>query len=325
MIDGNQKQEVAATNDQATTVNPIANANGGWSGGSGAVVSSMPFVDDDDDDDDDDENNNDMYCTLPPVVSSANSGKMAPRTKFWLAMQLIDVFSIIMGSLCFIVGSILFFPNYGGDCSSVGVDNCVLIGADLFIIGSYLFLQGTTIVFFQSGAYKFENIPLVVNLAMYLVANAMFVVGSFFFIPNVMTQYGPFIGVWLFIIGSLIFVISPAYNLYRATGMRQQRKMSKSQYRITSVMCVLYILGSSAFVVGSVFFLPKYFEGFAVSIFVWGSVCFLMATLLAPLKYSWNVTSNARQSISASVSRFSLGDGDGNVTRAGSKIGESLL
>lgn len=273
------------------SINPMVDAHSVPS-----IVSPLPSADSQEE-----EGNNEMFFTLPPVVSSTNSGKSVPHTALGWFFQLIDVVSINLGSICFIVGSVYFYPSEEGSCGGAGVNNCMLIGADLFIIGSFLFLQGTVIVFFHSGAYKLENLSLVFNLAMYLVANVMFVVGSFFFIPDVMTQYGPYIGVWLFIIGSLIFVISPAYNLYRATGMLQQGVISRTQYMITTVMCTLYMLGSTAFVVGSVLFLPNYFEPYAITIFVWGSVAFMVATLLAPLKYSWRVATRTGQSFSDAI------------------------
>lgn len=270
---------------------------------------------------DDDDDCNDVYLRLPPVISNRDPRKsISAPSKFDLFVQLVDVISINIGSVCFIVGSIYFYPYEEGKCTVMGMPNCKLLGAILFILGSWLFLQGTVIVFFHSGAHKFEDMGLVFNLALYIVANVMFVVGSVLFIPSIIANIGPVPGTMLFIVGSFIFVIGPAFNLYRATGMRDKGVITAKQYTITALICWLYIIGSAAFVIGSFFFLPEYAEGYAITIFVFGSVVFQLSTLLAPLRYSWKYISDAKRRDSTAAMRSSFVDSSSRISSAQSVV-----
>ena len=132
---------------------------------------------------------------------------------------------------------------------------------------------------------------LLANSLLYLIANVLFLIGSVLSLPGITDAIGKIPGLVLFIVGSVLFASAPVFNIVRAIGMRRQRKIKTLHFRATVIVAGLFLSGSLAFVVGSVLNLPRfpnYWVGWAVTIYVWGSVVFLIATLLAPLKYSWN-------------------------------------
>jgi hypothetical protein len=194
---------------------------------------------------------------------------------------------INIGSVLYVTGSVYFYPGYAGDCGGVGLDDCATLGSWMFIAGSVLFLQGSLISFFHSGGFEMQDKLLLINAVLYLVANSLFLLGSIISFPTIAAKITVVPGLILYLIGSLMFFSAPVFNIFRAIDMRRKRTMRKLHFRATVIIASLYIVGSLGFIVGIMFFMPGLYRVWSVTIFVWGSVTFFVATLMAPLKYSW--------------------------------------
>lgn len=226
----------------------------------------------------------DAYFHLPPLVTSRHRESMK-RVHSNNVLKTIDMFAVNIGSACFIVGSVYFYPFLNNSCKPM-THNCGVLGGSLFIIGSFLFLQGSIISFYLSGADIADDLGLKLNSWLYILANFLFLIGSIFFIPSVVHKEGVAFGISLFVAGSVIFVVAPAYNIYRAIEFRSKGRITSYQYHVTVSTAWLYIMGSSGFVVGSVYFLPGLYQSWSITLFVVSSVCFQIATLIVPLKYA---------------------------------------
>ena len=192
-------------------------------------------------------------------------------------LQYMEWLQSSMGSVMFVVGSYLFFPE--ADCGDL---NCELPGAVLFLVGSTLFCIASTLLFVRSDAGSWEDRGLSINASLYILANFMFVVGSYLFIPSVEDELEdgqPIPGVILFIIGSFIFFFAPIYDLMRTARDRRAGNLSTLRFATESVVSLGYIIGSGLFVIGSFLFLPQYYDPWAAPLFLIGSVFFLIATM----------------------------------------------
>ena len=146
-------------------------------------------------------------------------------------------------------------------------------------------------MFFRNNGHTFQDVPLSYNGSLYIIANIIFIVGCVCFMPmydenNEDTLKG---GIALFTIGSIIFLVAPMWNIYRTIEFKRHQKINELSYRTEISVGIAYILGSALFVVGSILFLPQYYdngiqtEEAAVGCFIWGSACFLLATIITSL------------------------------------------
>ena len=67
--------------------------------------------------------------------------------------------------------------------------------------------------------------------------------------------------------------------------MRCENRITASKLAVEMFVATIYMFGSALFVIGSVYFLPNIFKVWSVTMFVYGSVLFQMATL-APVVLS---------------------------------------
>jgi len=219
-----------------------------------------------------------------------------------------------IGSLCFIFGSIYFYPSLDAVCKPM-THSCSVLGAALFIIGSFLFLQGSIISYYLSGADLSKDRGLTANALLYILANFLFLIGSIFFIPSVVHKDGVTLGISLFVIGSMIFVVAPAYNIYRAVGFKREGKITNYQYNVTVSTAALYMIGSSGFVIGSIFFLPALYEVWSVTVFVISSCLFQVATLIIPLKYANQIPCFKKKTDRSSRSNSTITDVENPISK----------
>jgi len=182
----------------------------------------------------------------------------------------------------FVVGSYFFYPKYDTAC---GVNSCSMYGAMLYVLGSICFFFTSCVNFYKINAISCEDFSLTLNAALYLVANFLFIIGSVLFIP-IGQVYQPTAGISLFMIGSLICMIAPIFNIHRA---RKQRQINTDYltYVVECTMAVLYIGGSVFFLLGSIYYLPQLYRPFSTHMFVTGSFLFMGATLSPGVVSAW--------------------------------------
>ena len=222
---------------------------------------------------------------LPPLI---NKRYIDPRTVQMLIF--ISEAGGILGSICFIVGSFYFYPEYDETMTFCDPYDCILIGSLLFVLGSFFFFMGSCSNFVKNDAASCQDWGLTFNATLYCVANFLFTVGSCFFCPKLAHEHIPigpgfeaeFIGLGCFIFGSVVFILAPLYDIYRAHQLRNTNQISYLSMAVEIVIAIMYIGGSILYFVGSIYFIPELFERFAVTMFVVGSFCFLGACLSSP-------------------------------------------
>lgn len=253
---------------------------------------------------------------LPPLI---NKRYIDPRT----VKMLIYISEIggILGSFCFIIGSFYFYPEYNEEMTFCEPYDCILLGSLLFVLGSFFFFLGSCANFVKNDAASCTDLGLTINASLYCFANFLFTVGSCFFCPKLAHHHIPigekgfkaeYIGLGCFIFGSVVFILAPLYDMYRAHQLRTAMQISYLSLAVEFVIAIMYIGGSMLYLVGSIYFIPIFFERFAVTMFVVGSFCFLGACLSSPFanlfRYWQRLNANKERKARTQASRIKSKD-----------------
>jgi hypothetical protein len=238
----------------------------------------------------------------PPLTPKSRAQSIQHSSLYCYAIEVIE----IAAAATFIVGSICFLPQYSKNVEAF------IGGCDLFIAGSlgYVIVCGMTLLetWQLNGAWNFE----VWENTFYVVGSVVFAIGAVLFFPerdhceHIMTGLGEvdvgktcssalqeskksikgWWGTWLFIAGSLIFVIATFLNALN------QRKFYEWQHTAVCFITLFYMLGSVLFSMGSLAFLPDPHCGpelviIGAWLFIAGSIMFMVASLLSLLRTSY--------------------------------------
>ena len=237
--------------------------------------------DDDDSNSDDDDDDDDDNVMLPPLGSVSRVFSKEVRTRESKLPIYMDIFLMNSGSLMFISGSYLLYPEMVGRC---GLRACKFFAALLFIVGSVFFLCGSVATLIHSKAYLCNDPTLTGIVVSYLIAGVLYVMGSCNFLPGVEAYIGNTnAGLIMFIVGSIIFIVSPIINIQRSFRMLQKDEMTRLKFVVETVVGVLYVLGSALFVIGCIFFFPWLYYDWSITLFLIGSVFFQLATFIPPV------------------------------------------
>lgn len=194
--------------------------------------------------------------------------------------------SDLLGSCLFQVGSFFFYP------ALEDVDGGV-IGTWCFLIGSILFLISTSK---DLDDVRQESSSTALNCAIavaFVVGSILFVIGSYYFFPSVAEEY-PSSGAWLFIIGSSIFILGSSLSVLLTFASSSSRTKPSSVRTLTYGANVCNILGCGLFIYGCVCFLPEYLltpagetdvtmYNLSVHCFVAGCVFFVLCSSMSVL------------------------------------------
>lgn len=122
-----------------------------------------------------------------------------------------------------------------------------------------------------------------VNTAVYLVGGVLFVWGSLLFFPRLEERADR--GVWLFFVGSLLFLLVAGHDTTEVVRHRRQQPRPSIWDRFEAWAAISYLLGSILFAVGSIFFLSvvgRYDAG--ATFFVVGSLLFVLGATVNVLQ-----------------------------------------
>lgn len=122
-------------------------------------------------------------------------------------MNQIEWICSVVGGVMFVWGSYLFLPTLGPSTKAAA--------AIMFITGSTLFEVASIALYYRLDANLWKDFGMSCNCCLYIFANFLFIIGSVFFYPN-LPYPCELTGIWIFIIGSLIFLVAPLYDIYRA-------------------------------------------------------------------------------------------------------------
>lgn len=222
-----------------------------------------------------------------------------PRSFQW---QLFQALLYLIASLLFVTGSSMFFTSIFRPHPNT------LIGAGwLFTVGSAIFLfadlqewwdhrtgycfsykeRQNNYSLDRSSSSNDEN-PLTIECNVFgsMIGIAFYFAGSILFIP--IFQNYALIGVWFFIFGTTISYSSTFWKLYRTGCQNSDRKF---HFRLllqdipVLAMDIFSIVGNVTFFAGSILFLPYInlsdgIENRAAALFVFGSACFVLSSLV---------------------------------------------
>ena len=193
--------------------------------------------------------------------------------------------------------------------------------------GSVTFTVASTVAFLRNDGHTFKNVPLSYNGILYIFANVVFIIGCVCFMPRYDEDNDDVLvaGISLFTIGSLIFTLAPTWNICRTIELGKEKKINSISYRTEISVGVAYILGSTLFVVGSVLYLPRYYDDnaeAAVGCFIWGSACFLLATMITSIVH---FVLSARKIMLKSNTEQKLSQSNDNSKITDSSLGRNFL
>jgi hypothetical protein len=207
-----------------------------------------------------------------------------------LVLLAVDILQLL-ASVCFLVGSIFFHP---------ALTALSLAAVWLFVGGSFGFLV-------VSLAYSYQNVRsclpvsrvhntgddhshistwFFISTAAQIFASMMFVAGSFAFLPSAGSA-GTNAGLWLFLLGSAIFLFPEIYTLGGVYYDHQKvaphgalAKMLQEDYLLVFTS-VNVMLGCWGFIVGCIFYLASdALDHAGAWSFIVGSCAFVMAACL---------------------------------------------
>lgn len=95
-----------------------------------------------------------------------------------------------------------------------------------------------------------------INAISYILGGVMFVIGSLFFFPYLQKKF-PNMGIYLFLIGSFLYLLVVIHDLVEVAAYWQRSK-DRFWQKIELIASGIYLLGTILFVVGSVLFSTFY-------------------------------------------------------------------
>ena len=111
-----------------------------------------------------------------------------------------------------------------------------------------------------------------VNAVVYLIGGVLFIFGSILFLPG-FSKYSN-IGVWIFIIGSLLYLLVTGHDFLESICYRRSKVKKTFWDNIEFCAAVIYLIGTVLFLIGSLFFLSQ------VDAIKAGSYCFILGSIL---------------------------------------------
>ena len=254
-----------------------------------------------------------QWCVRPNMTSTVDEKRSVkssknidrsegPRSLRWRVGQGVPY---VIGSLCFTVGSCMYFTDLFRKHPAA-----LTVGGWLFTIGSSLYLIAdlqdwwdyrTGYCFnrpylplvdndtFASRSPSDSNAPASIELNVYgsACSAALYLAGSILFIP----LFNDYLSMaeWFFILGSTFGYLSSIWKIYRSASAGSCRLSNLfnngSAFITDSVSC----LGNLCFFIGTILFLPYVSRTDAESnhaaiLFVFGSSCFVCSSLVFQYK-----------------------------------------
>ena len=120
----------------------------------------------------------------------------------------------------------------------------------------------------NSNQFQWEAI----NATIYLLGGLIFIIGSILFLP-VYAKYSNW-GVLIFIIGSLLYLFVTGHDLLEVVNYRRTQTKLSLWDQLELSTAVSYLIGTIAFIVGSIFFLSQ------IGLTAAGSYCFIIGSIL---------------------------------------------
>jgi len=253
--------------------------------------------------------------TLNLVIAPDGNILDRPQTLRW---RIFHGTHYMLGGLCFILGSCMYFDQITKDHPMA-----LHAGGWLFTIGSFFFLladlqewwyyrigccfdkqyrdafEATDGDLFKYSRFtmlgRLERAEVGINFFMSACGSALYLAGSILFIPA-FEKY-VVVGEWLFIIGSAVIYSSQAWKVYRSACTNATDRHDH-RFRVANVLNDKPALGVDGFAgiggvfyfFGTIFFLPRFNVGAfganrSATLFVFGGTCFTLSGLFLQYRH----------------------------------------
>ncbi|WP_189573910.1 YrhK family protein [Marinobacter zhanjiangensis] len=173
------------------------------------------------------------------ITNRRRSYKSGSTSFFW---EGVNASTYIFGALCFVVGSVFFLPTFQKYSAA---------GAWLFIIGSLIYLAvslhdfAETLIFYRINRQRGSKTILeFLTLTGYVIASALFLLGSICFLPSVLKEDW---GAWGFIIGSALFAAGATISVTQITEAGTLIGL-----QLLNAVAICFVIGSILFLVPSI-------------------------------------------------------------------------
>eukprot|EP00730_Choanoeca_flexa_P013618 TRINITY_DN5522_c0_g1_i2.p1 TRINITY_DN5522_c0_g1~~TRINITY_DN5522_c0_g1_i2.p1 ORF type:complete len:273 (+),score=41.79 TRINITY_DN5522_c0_g1_i2:148-966(+) len=242
--------------------------------------------------------------------------RVTHRTLFYqLWLHMFNASLFIAGGILFTIGSLLFYDEYGQPRSGAW---CFLIGSCCFFSGAaqdWLELRcalsspdsdGRLLsgdndsvdeepddkrTCLQQCLFDHSAATRLTIVSLYMLADLLFIGGSWFFFPKAHKHLD--VGLWLFIIGSIIYVIGMLWDILWTGAHRHLRKHYSDKELL--IARVLNTINLGCYIIGCILFVPGCFDDFpsrhngrrALDLFLAGSICFTVGAVTAMAKRAY--------------------------------------
>lgn len=152
----------------------------------------------------------------------------------------------VLNAVCFIVGSLLWFPQWNDEC---GVHSCMAVAAVFFVLGSTFLILTFCAILSSVRASKMENTEVYTLLYTSIGGSFLLLLGSCLFFPG--EGDGPqAIGLVVFVLGCCVF----GYTGYRDFKLNlatwRSGAVSDSLGYVLAGTSLCYFIGSFIFFIG---------------------------------------------------------------------------
>src|SRR5690625_2162654 len=204
------------------------------------------------------------------LYNLVNDDETAPSHKRW---ETTSAISYEVGGVTFVLGSVCYFP---------AMSAYFALGGWLFLVGSILYLLVTGHEFLEVRKYwrkhptdTFADHIEHIAATCYVSGSLLFTVGSACFLPSLDATV---LGVWLFIIGSVLFLVGGFINILQVVEAPSLIYMQLFNFTIAQ-----FIVGSALFLVATIPYLwhmshaaQMRMDTFSAAQFVFASAMFLI-------------------------------------------------
>lgn len=228
----------------------------------------------------------------PPVLKSTFS-------KF---KGLLLFLSNILGSLLFAAGCIVAYGfTYGYSPEFCGLISCQFFTSILWFLGCIFFTLAPIATHFLSevDTERYEHGCGEATMAwksnLYVIGGCIYIIGSLAYFPYYSfslntQQYILTAGASFFVVGSAVYIVAIIRDLRSTRKLKDKSQIPLKSFIIESWVSGLYLLGSSLFLIGSIFCFPAFYTPHMNMIFLIGCLSFFLGSASGSFAQLWQYT-----------------------------------
>lgn len=193
----------------------------------------------------------------------------------------------IIGASLFSIGALLGFSLAHGYFPLRWSAIFQLFQSIMTLLGAIFFTITPAATFILTDAISYQNKELVREINGYILGGLFFFLGAIVYSPfrsQTSTRHDHTMGAFLYLIGSVMYVVVTASGMYRALALKEGPRTSSF---IESWVPGLYLVGAFMFLAGSIFSFPAKFSPYCYAMFFVGEQCFIVGSVAILLSQGW--------------------------------------